>query len=531
MNLLLIASLFFADTAVYPLSETFADSVEPWYKQTADWMGFVRDDAQVWELTMPASHDAGMSDTATRGWYDPFDEFYSAQYGPLSEQLAAGVRYFDLRPCPDGDVIKAWHGQKVAGVYWDRFGETFADMLDDAREFLEAHRSETVFYHIGHWSGDGQDAEKVKADVLDMITSGYSDILFKTSEKLVLNHVPLGDLRGKLVIVCENVSGNLHEKGIWGCWTLGSDGHNEDVVTGVPCHEGFLNIYNNYSDKGDFTPMAETQRVRWESNCCNRVNWGFMLNWTLTFDWAGIKSGAEAINPKLKDDLKTYVPKYGRPFLVNCDYNEAGVCSDIIRYNAEALPAHCRDAKGQVIVDSDIRPAKAQVWGMSVDGFDILPNESMPSQTVVIARGVIPEAVTVRLTSRRIDSIDLNDARLSVVRDGTDITRALDIPRNGSVADIRNAGVADWVREQLFDTKSGTGCGLVRTTSGGKDCLLWTIPTHRGLDYVVSTGRTLDGLKKTGIYKGTNDNLSLPLTIEPGTTSGFMSVDVTWGLE
>ena len=73
--------------------------------------------------------------------------------------------------------------------------------------------------------------------------------------------------------------------------------------------------------------------------------------------------------------------------------------------------------------------------------------------------------------------------------------------------------------------------GFVRTTSGGNDCLLWTIPTHKGLDYVVSTGRTLDGLKKTGTCKGTNDNLSLPMILEPGTTSGFLSVDVTWGLE
>ena len=46
----------------------------------------------------------------------------------------------------------------------------------------------------------------------------------------------------------------------------------------------------------------------------------------------------------------------------------------------------------------------AQVWGMSVDGFDILPNENFQTQTVAIAKGVIPEAVTVCLKSRRIES-------------------------------------------------------------------------------------------------------------------------------
>ena len=499
-----------------------------WYDQTADWMSYLRDDAQVWELTMPGSHDAGMSDTAIDGpWYmEPVPSaYFAAQYGPLIDQLNAGVRYFDLRPRLVDGVMKAWHGQGISNAY----GETFSDMFDNAHAFLMDHPREIVFYHIGHWNSDAD-----RFTVLNMLTNSYSDILFKTNENLVLNHVPLGVLRGKLVVTSEGVLDFTPQCGIWGRKSLGNENDDSNVVSNVDPHKGFLNIYNNYSDKGDFTPMAETQRIRWENNAKNRKNWGFMLNWTLTLDWAGIKNGAEEINGYLADEMRTNAPAFGCPFIVNCDYNKKSVCSEVIRYNAEIHPVHCRDAKGQPVVDFDIRPSTTDIDGMSIPGYDIWTDESHANQEVVIANGTRPKAVHVYLSSRKIGSIRPNDARLHIIQDNTDITPALDIPVVDGVADIRNSRVATWVNEQLFD--EDIGAKLERKTKrelglddSDTECLLWTFPTLKGLEYVISLGSELDKMTQTGVYQGVNGTRSFPLVMQPGKPSGFMSVNVTWG--
>ena len=504
-----------------------AEPLGKWYTQTADWMSYLRDDAQVWELTMPGSHDAGMSDTAIDDpWYAP-SAYFAAQYGPLIDQLNDGVRYFDLRPREVDGVMKAWHGQGIFNAY----GETFSNMFANAHEFLKKHPSEIVFYHIGHWEYADD-----KVTVFNMLTNSCSGILFKTNENLVLNHVPLKAMRGKLVVTFEDVLDFMRESGIWGRKSLGKDGVDDDVVSNADPLKGFLNIYNNYSDKGDFTPMAETQRIRWENNAKNRKNWGFMLNWTLTLDWAGIKNGAEEINGYLADEMRTNAPAFGRPFIVNCDYNEKNVCSEVIRYNAEILPAYCRDAKGQPVVDFDIRSSTTDIYGMSIPGHDIWTDESLADQEVVIANGTVPEAVHVYLSSRKIGSIRLNNARLHVIRDNTDITLALDIPVIDGAADIRNSRAADWVNEQLFDECAGAK--LERKTKkelglDGSDteCLLWTFPTLKGLDYVISLGDELNKMTQAKVYPGTNAPLSYPLVIQPGKPSGFMSVNVTWGLK
>lgn len=507
-------------------------SAEPsgkWYRQTADWMSYLRDDAQVWELTMPGSHDAGMSDSATDGpWYMELvpSAYFAAQYGPLIDQLNAGVRYFDLRPKKVDGVMKAWHGQDGFIAY----GETFTDMFANANTFLKDHPREIVFYHIGHWESDDD-----RFTVLNMLTNSYSDILFKTNADIILNHVPLKALRGKLVVTSEGVLDFTPKSGIWGSKMLGDENDDSNVVSKEEPKTGRLNIYNNYSNEGDFTPMAETQRVRWKNNATNRKDWGFMLNWTLTFDWAGIKNGAEEINGYLADEMRTNAPAFGRPFIVNCDYNEANVCSEVIRYNAEILPVYCRDAKGQPIVNFDIRPSTTYIYDMPTPGYDIWTDESYANQEVVIANGTFPETVHVTLNSRKVNTIKLNGARLHIIQDNTDITLALDFPVVNGATDIRNSRAASWVNEQLFDEYYGAK--LERKTkkelgldNSDTECLMWTFPTLKGLDYVISLGDELGKMTRTKVYQGTNGPTSFPLVIQPSKPSGFMSVNVTWGL-
>ena len=71
-------------------------------------MANLRDDMPLAELTMPATHDAGVTEKCREGagWGAEDLGLSVAQGLSLAEQMNAGVRFFDLRP----RVRDEWRG-------------------------------------------------------------------------------------------------------------------------------------------------------------------------------------------------------------------------------------------------------------------------------------------------------------------------------------------------------------------------------------------------------------------------------------
>ncbi|XWX01245.1 hypothetical protein V2A60_009271 [Cordyceps javanica] len=97
------------------------------------WMAALRNDTRLASLSLPGTHD-----TMT---YAIGSEVLQCQNVNLSAQLAAGLRYFDVRARLRGDELRIYHGDGDTG-----FG--YQDVLLDMFAFLARHPSEALVMRL-----------------------------------------------------------------------------------------------------------------------------------------------------------------------------------------------------------------------------------------------------------------------------------------------------------------------------------------------------------------------------------------------
>lgn len=105
----------------------------PWLPAaTRDWMAALPDDRRLSELTLPGTHDTGAR------FGGPLAE---CQSWSIPDQLAAGIRYLDIRCRQRADRFPIHHG--MAYQHQD-----FADVLAACSDFLQAHPRECLVMRI-----------------------------------------------------------------------------------------------------------------------------------------------------------------------------------------------------------------------------------------------------------------------------------------------------------------------------------------------------------------------------------------------
>ena len=119
---------------------------------TANWMRDLSDNTRLDGIMMPGSHDAGMSEL--HHCAPPIGAGGKTQTQALSvgRQLAAGARYFDIRVDFDYKRLVTYHRTGAFGCN----GQDLAPILDQLRDFLRQHPTETAFpkfSHIRDYSG------------------------------------------------------------------------------------------------------------------------------------------------------------------------------------------------------------------------------------------------------------------------------------------------------------------------------------------------------------------------------------------
>ena len=133
----------------YLFSEGYQDTIVVAYDlptPATDWLGMVKDETKVCKLSIPGTHDTmtGM------GFYQPvlkyvFNMTAISQVSTLEEQMASGLRFFDIRPVVSIDtlakdpaekqILRLTHGISELDV-------TFEETIDQLQSFLKAHPTE-----------------------------------------------------------------------------------------------------------------------------------------------------------------------------------------------------------------------------------------------------------------------------------------------------------------------------------------------------------------------------------------------------
>ncbi|KAF7197242.1 1-phosphatidylinositol phosphodiesterase [Pseudocercospora fuligena] len=142
-----------------------------------DWQGLIDDDALLSSLTIPGTHDSA---AFTHPW-----PFVATQSMNISQQLHAGIRYFDLRCGIRNDVAEMVHGPSLLGLQ-------LQDVLDSMFKYLGSHPTEGLIVQIK----EDREPEKSTVHFSQVI---WQNISSKPDRWRTANTTPtMGELRGKI---------------------------------------------------------------------------------------------------------------------------------------------------------------------------------------------------------------------------------------------------------------------------------------------------------------------------------------------
>lgn len=284
-----------------------------------EWMGRLGDQIKLRQLVLPASHDAGMSELHHMSVFTP-EAAVKTQDANIYQQLLYGSRYFDIRVDYDHERLVTYHRTGKFGGN----GQFLKDVFDQARNFLRHYPSETFIMKISHIRYDSKDT----ADKIKSFLEGYKDFLYCSAGSKRLHELTLGELRGKMLVVCQwtDFVPDIG-KGLFS-YTDADDGPSQAA-------DNALNIYDHYANTDDYNTMKNDQTKKWQNNTDDPAGKLFLLSWTLTQGTGSIEQGAAEANAHLEGVLDEKIIRAGwlAPFLVYMDFVSARLCSIVIRYN------------------------------------------------------------------------------------------------------------------------------------------------------------------------------------------------------
>lgn len=184
----------------YIFSEGYKDSIAVPYDlatPATDWLSMVRDETKVCKLSIPGTHDTmtGM------GFYQPVLKFVFnmtaiSQVSTLEEQMASGLRFFDIRPVVSTDtiakkkILRLTHGISELDL-------TFEWTIDQLQGFLKAHPSEFFIVKLQFDNGfeDQKDLYSLLSSVLHL--SKYEGLFVDNWRP----DITVSEMRGKILLL------------------------------------------------------------------------------------------------------------------------------------------------------------------------------------------------------------------------------------------------------------------------------------------------------------------------------------------
>lgn len=299
-----------------------------------NWMSNLDNTTPLNYITLPGSHDAGMS--KARNCAPPIKGAALSQTQDLDilDQLTAGVRYFDIRPDYDKGELVTYHRYELAGFGWGCSGQDLVSIFDQAVNFLQEHPSEVVIFRISKTrDGSGHLASDTVHRVIELISQRqYNDHLYKTKEdQLNIAELSLYSVRGKLLIVLgeEYSAYRDTERGLFGYHNYG------DQLSG-------LTVFDQYANTDNLATMIKDQQIKLSKFGGLGKPYLFLLSWTLTVQnfltTSSIRSLSEKANSALAGELNSLSSKgYPRPNIVYLDFIDPELVNSVVRLNYSSI--------------------------------------------------------------------------------------------------------------------------------------------------------------------------------------------------
>lgn len=180
-----------------------------------DWMAQLDDNTYWTQVSIPGTHDSATGD----GWpgLTSLVGAAMAQTQDLSieQQLACGVRAFDLRPCVSGNELVINHGILATNA-------KFANTMRQLCQFVSSHPSEFVVVVMRHETDGDSNSDKWADMISDCLNS--DDILPQLAA--YRRDLTVGELRGKVLVFSRDNYGSQPVGAFVTGW-----GHQADYVT------------------------------------------------------------------------------------------------------------------------------------------------------------------------------------------------------------------------------------------------------------------------------------------------------------
>ena len=246
----------------------FSESNKP-NKYNLDWMKNISDSKKISELTIPGTHNSCAYQI--EGWLNLFSMIGKTQSWELSEQMKAGIRYFDIRLRLFNDTLHSYHGPADLKL-------TFDLILKEAFKFLSENKSETLIMQLVS-EYDDFNCTKNMQQLYDEYISLYKN---KNLYIEYNGYIPsLGELRGKIFFI-KIFKGstrkilNFYIQNNWTCNTINEiDKKIEKIKTHFNRSKSFndpnkifMNFLSCSSDLGLMSPATAAKK-------CNEIVLGY----------------------------------------------------------------------------------------------------------------------------------------------------------------------------------------------------------------------------------------------------------------
>lgn len=302
-----------------------------------DWMASLPDRATLFSLSIPGTHDAG-----TKG----FSWNAETQKLSISEQLAIGVRAFDLRPGVDGSTLKIYHSELVHG------SETLTDIFGTFESFLSAHPGEFLFIFLKNETGkDGW------ANLMKQVLDAHSSRLLELNPYLTV-----GQMRGKMLVLSRDS---------WGDATYGAVRSNswQDNTTFDMTYRGgygdllqcrIQDVYDCASDANLSKKKADIQTLLAEA--MTGTSGKFYVNHTSGYTRSYFLSNQYVADcaEKCNELALNYLGSHSGPTGV--------IMMDFAGTDKVKLTLSSHDTRGQLLVDAIIQNCQASAFSPELPG-------------------------------------------------------------------------------------------------------------------------------------------------------------------
>ena len=167
----------------------------------SDWVSMVKDDTKVCKLSIPGTHDTmtGM------GFYQPVLKYIFgitsiSQVSTLEEQMACGIRFFDMRPVVSIDTLATDPNEKrilrmAHGI--SEIDVTLEQTLDQLKSYLAYHQDE--FFIVKLQADNGLENQSTWPVLLNKVLSKdkYNGLFVQNWRP----DITVGEVRGKVLLL------------------------------------------------------------------------------------------------------------------------------------------------------------------------------------------------------------------------------------------------------------------------------------------------------------------------------------------